>query len=154
MCGVFLCFLFFFFFFFPAAMETIWDSKSLSEESGLRECKSILPTPAHHSLLSHGGRYSHFQAGCQAEAALEAGSRQSTTCLRLPGWPRDVSLTSTIWPLTPKGTRELFTTSPNSQWKSSIYWLQVSLFLPRTGVLSLFVPGTPLIVWKPVFLNA
>ena len=77
----------------------------------------------------------------------------STTCLCLPGWPRDVLLTSTIWPLTPKGTRELFT-SPNSQWKFSIYRLQVSLFMARTGVLSFFVPGTSLIVWKPVFLNA
>ena len=88
---------------FPAAMETIWDSKSLSEESGLHECKSILSTPAHHSLLSHGGWYSRLQAGCQAEAALEAGSRQSATRLCLSGWPREVLLTSTTWPLTPHG---------------------------------------------------
>ena len=140
------------YFFFPAEMEAIWDSKSLSEESGLRECKSILSTPAHHCLLFCGERSSHLQAGCPAETALEAGSRPSTTCLCFWGWQRDVLRTGTIWPLTPKGTCELFTTSPNSQWKLGIYLLHVSLFLARTRVLSLFVPWTPLKVWKPVFL--
>lgn len=43
--------------------------------------KSMLSTPSHFSPLFHGEWSSHLQPECQAEAALEAGNRHSTTCL-------------------------------------------------------------------------
>lgn len=95
----------------PKASQKKVDFVSVS-----KRCPHLPTAPS----LFRCERPSHLRAECQAEAASEAGSRHSTICLCFRHCPL-MSYLPAPSPPTPKGTRGLFTTSPNSQWKLSFY---------------------------------